>query len=86
MLTKELTLIEKVNRTKRELRQKDLSSGEPFMCFEEHLPSNEAIYEYPNGRFEVVQITGVQSPAKFVRLATPSEIKNIRMTNPAYAE
>lgn len=86
MLTKELTLTEKVNRTKRELRQRDLANGEPFMCLEDHLPSNEAIYEYPNGRFEVVQITGVRSPAKFIRLATQAEIQNIRMTNPAYAE
>lgn len=86
MVTTELTQMEKVNRTKRELRKSTLATGAPFLCMTEHLPSNEVIFEYPNGQFEVTMITGVLTPRQFLRLATPSEIQNIRATNPAYGD
>jgi len=86
MLTKELTVIEKMNRTTRELRRNELASGRSFLCTEGHLPREQAILEYPDGRFEVVKITGVLSKPEFVREASHVEIHKIKTTNPAYGE
>ena len=79
-------MMERVNKTKRELRKNELANGRSFLCTEEHLPSDQAILEFQDGRFEVVKITGVLAPAEFVRMATPEEIAHIKKTNPAYPE
>jgi hypothetical protein len=79
-------MMERVHNTIRELRKNKLANGHTFMCIEEHLPSDQVIYEYPNGAFKVVKITGVLAPAKFVRPATPEEITHIKKKNPAYPE
>lgn len=82
----QINIQEKVNKTKRELRTRKLSDDKGFLCFEKYLPSDQAIYEYPEGIFKVVRITGVLAPAEFVRMATPEEIALIKKTNPAYPE
>lgn len=86
MLTKELTITEKTNKTIRELRKKKLANGNYFLCIVKHLPADQFIHEYPDGTFKVVKVTGVTTTPQFLRLATAEEIRNIKATHPAYGE
>ena len=75
---------ERINKSYVELRRKTLKAGGSFLCLEEHLPIDQAIHEYPDGRFQVESVTSICGPRKFHRLATASEIEHIKKTNPAY--
>jgi hypothetical protein len=77
---------ERISRTYVELRRTTLQAGGSFLCLEEHLPADQAIHEYPDGRFQVESVTSIGSPRKFHRLATASEIESIKRTNPAYGD
>jgi hypothetical protein len=83
---RQATIQEKANKTIRQLRIDSLAKSHTFMSFANHLPSDQAIHEYTDGKFKVLRITGVLAPVEFVRMAAPEEIAGVKKTNPAYPE
>ena len=61
-----------------ELRRKTLEDGFAFMYFLESLPDDQVVYEYPDGRFMIEQIRGVDVPPHHLRPATTAEIATVK--------
>lgn len=72
--------IKNLEQVIRKLRKEDLDSGHCFMIFDECLETDEAFYEYPDGRIRVEKLDqrNIEIPRTVIKVLSNTEASALR--------